>query len=634
MATIITAINITAILFFIVCAGKFLHLANGEEAILHEGARIGNSGQGLGYGRWTYNIGHIRNKRQSTIYIDSIINYSNTLRRTRGSSNMFKMEWDPFLAKAAAEWVSRCNYKHGYPTDKFPYPDGLSSVGENLFATSLPTINTTQTIQYWFSESNYYDISGPCPPGDKVCGTCKDGKVCEHYTQVVWWNSYRIGCAEQRCDAPTNLPWSGPGTIFICYYAPPGNYIGQYPYLKGTACSACGTDPSKYDCDGGLCVYRTATNATTTAQLETTTKRTIVTTTARTTMSTTTAAKTTTAKTTVAQTTTSKTTVAPTTTAKVTVPPITTAKTTATTISTKTTATTTSTKTTATITSTKATATTSKATLAPTITEKTTAAQTTTAGDTTIATIAAASDRCGESTCANGCQLTNQQCCACRTYAFNRDCTCCPLGYVCCPYSPFFPRGAGCCPPGSVCRGDGSCTFQFGDTHFIFPGRSTTYATTPVCFTDPMLTLTADDFISGLYFNGLPVPLSVLPNRYYTDVLDLVPFPATVKVIGLAVTNFHDRGGILVRSTDGRVTHLSSWKCKDFSFSQPPTNWMTADFDDHEWNFSYVYFRFGVVKRGYPYYAFSTFDAETEWSWVNLFSGPGRFVYCRLVLEN
>ncbi|KAE9446141.1 hypothetical protein C3L33_21961, partial [Rhododendron williamsianum] len=51
---------------------------------------------------------------------------------------------------------------------------------------------------------------------------CAAGKVCGHYTQVVWRNSVRLGCARVRCND---------GLWFItCNYDPPGNYVGQRPY--------------------------------------------------------------------------------------------------------------------------------------------------------------------------------------------------------------------------------------------------------------------------------------------------------------------------------------------------------------------------------------------------------------------
>ncbi|KAF4378489.1 hypothetical protein G4B88_027549 [Cannabis sativa] len=47
--------------------------------------------------------------------------------------------------------------------------------------------------------------------------------ACLHYTQVVWRDSTRLGCAKVHCNVE--------GIIVICNYDPPGNYIGQRPYV-------------------------------------------------------------------------------------------------------------------------------------------------------------------------------------------------------------------------------------------------------------------------------------------------------------------------------------------------------------------------------------------------------------------
>ncbi|CAK9327998.1 unnamed protein product [Citrullus colocynthis] len=46
--------------------------------------------------------------------------------------------------------------------------------------------------------------------------------VCGHYTQVVWKDSIRIGCAKANCRTG--------GAFIVCNYDPHGNIIGQRPY--------------------------------------------------------------------------------------------------------------------------------------------------------------------------------------------------------------------------------------------------------------------------------------------------------------------------------------------------------------------------------------------------------------------
>ena len=73
----------------------------------------------------------------------------------------------------------------------------------------------TDAVGLWVNEKSNYDSNS---------NTCAAGNVCGHYTQVVWENSLRLGCGKVRCD-------NNRGTLIICNYDPPGNYVGQRPYL-------------------------------------------------------------------------------------------------------------------------------------------------------------------------------------------------------------------------------------------------------------------------------------------------------------------------------------------------------------------------------------------------------------------
>ncbi|KAM7474783.1 hypothetical protein LguiB_022026 [Lonicera macranthoides] len=85
--------------------------------------------------------------------------------------------------------------------------------GENLAKGSSGTFTGISAVNLWVAEKPNYDYAS---------NTCATGKVCGHYTQVVWRSSISIGCARVQC---TNTWW-----YVICSYAPPGNYVGQKPY--------------------------------------------------------------------------------------------------------------------------------------------------------------------------------------------------------------------------------------------------------------------------------------------------------------------------------------------------------------------------------------------------------------------
>jgi pathogenesis-related protein 1 len=67
-------------------------------------------------------------------------------------------------------------------------------------------------VSLWMSEASSYDYAS--------------GNIgsAGHYTQIVWRDSVRIGCAIVDCPALTYH------NTVICDYAPGGNISGQKPY--------------------------------------------------------------------------------------------------------------------------------------------------------------------------------------------------------------------------------------------------------------------------------------------------------------------------------------------------------------------------------------------------------------------
>jgi pathogenesis-related protein 1 len=116
------------------------------------------------------------------------------------------LTWSPQLAAYAQEWANRL-LKDG----KFEHRQN-SSYGENLAWASGQTLTPERVVNMWGEEVKDYDYA---------TNRCKPGKVCGHYTQVVWRNTKQVGCGVAR----------GNGTeIWVCNYNPPGNFIGQKPY--------------------------------------------------------------------------------------------------------------------------------------------------------------------------------------------------------------------------------------------------------------------------------------------------------------------------------------------------------------------------------------------------------------------
>ncbi|KAK2987452.1 hypothetical protein RJ640_018589 [Escallonia rubra] len=123
----------------------------------------------------------------------------------RANVGVGAMTWDNTVAAYAQNYANQrigdCNLVHSGG----PY-------GENL-AKGSGTFTGTAAVNLWVAEKPYYNYTA---------NSCASGHVCGHYTQVVWQNSVRLGCARVQCN---NGWW-----FVICSYDPPGNYVGQRPY--------------------------------------------------------------------------------------------------------------------------------------------------------------------------------------------------------------------------------------------------------------------------------------------------------------------------------------------------------------------------------------------------------------------
>jgi hypothetical protein len=127
--------------------------------------------------------------------------------------------WSAAAAAIAQAWANRCVYQHNGDRGA----DGTPR-GENIAATA-PGGRADATPGYvvglWASEWPDYAHAG---------NTCAAGKVCGHYTQLVWRGTARVGCARASCAV--NSPFQGFSTwdFFVCDYEPPGNWSGERPY--------------------------------------------------------------------------------------------------------------------------------------------------------------------------------------------------------------------------------------------------------------------------------------------------------------------------------------------------------------------------------------------------------------------
>lgn len=123
------------------------------------------------------------------------------------------LEWSAEATKTAEAWVAKCTFEHNPKRGSF---------GENLAAATPGAWKTPEVVKDWNSEAAHYNLGK---------NTCAPGKVCGHYTQLVWRNTTHVGCAVRTCTKNSPFGKSFPTWEFwVCNYAPPGNFVGQRPY--------------------------------------------------------------------------------------------------------------------------------------------------------------------------------------------------------------------------------------------------------------------------------------------------------------------------------------------------------------------------------------------------------------------
>ncbi len=129
------------------------------------------------------------------------------------------LHWAADLGDIAQQWANHlretnsCNMVHS----------DAGQLGENLHwasavqwsdgRTQKKEVSPTQTADSWGAEKAHYNYAA---------NRCTKGKMCGHYTQMVWKSTTELGCGMAVCADASQ--------VWVCNYRPAGNYVGRKPY--------------------------------------------------------------------------------------------------------------------------------------------------------------------------------------------------------------------------------------------------------------------------------------------------------------------------------------------------------------------------------------------------------------------
>ncbi|XVF68167.1 hypothetical protein PTKIN_Ptkin10aG0182200 [Pterospermum kingtungense] len=131
--------------------------------------------------------------------------YLDPLNAARAEVNVPPLTWDDKVAAFAQEYANKrkadCQLVHSQ----------VPQYGECI-AWGSGDMSVAVAAKMWIDEKAGFD---------PISNTCS-GDQCGHYTQVVWKNTQRVGCAKVKCN--------NGDTFITCNFDPPGNVVGEKPF--------------------------------------------------------------------------------------------------------------------------------------------------------------------------------------------------------------------------------------------------------------------------------------------------------------------------------------------------------------------------------------------------------------------
>ncbi|XP_044715225.1 cysteine-rich secretory protein family domain-containing protein [Hirsutella rhossiliensis] len=153
-------------------------------------------------------------------YEQTMLEQHNVHRRNHSASDL---AWDNTLAQYAENIANSCVFQHDIKQGSGGYGQNLAYAGSSggIDGIKVKTAASAVTMQWYNGEmANWQFYGQDKPPSSSSLG--KWG----HFTQVVWKDTTKVGCATVKCAAGTVSSFDSWYTV--CNYNPQGNFGDQY----------------------------------------------------------------------------------------------------------------------------------------------------------------------------------------------------------------------------------------------------------------------------------------------------------------------------------------------------------------------------------------------------------------------
>lgn len=176
-------------------------------------------------------------------------------------SNMLKITYDMELERMAQCHANECIFGGPNVHDDCRKTSKFTTVGQNIQSVSGTKFNKvwlqsnySQPFFKWYNEIAYINSSSYANYTINRRSGVGKNKVVDHFSQLVWASTNKIGCARAMKENPQGKYKYN--VLYICNYGPTGNVVGSSIFQQGEPASKCPQNYTKDEKYPGLCAEK------------------------------------------------------------------------------------------------------------------------------------------------------------------------------------------------------------------------------------------------------------------------------------------------------------------------------------------------------------------------------------------